>query len=101
MLKVKGLNIQNDTVSALSTKTSSSCNATATWTKVAGATGYELIYSKDKKFTKSEKIEQKTNVAEIDRLQQGNTYYFKVKAYKKVNGLKVYGEYSVRKAITF
>lgn len=99
--KVKGLNIQKDTVSALSTKTSSSCNATATWTKVAGATGYELIYSKDKKFTKSEKIEQKTNVAEIDRLQQGNTYYFKVKAYKKVNGLKVYGEYSVRKAITF
>lgn len=99
--KVKGLNVQKDTVSVMSTKTSSSCSATATWTKVPGATGYELIYSKDKKFTKFEQIEQKTNIAEIEKLQQGNTYYFKVKAYKKVNGLKVYGEYSARKAITF
>lgn len=99
--KVKGLNIQKDTVSVLSTKTSSSCSATATWTKVSGATGYELIYSRDKKFTKYEKIEAKTNIAEIAKLQKGNTYYVKVKAYKKVNGLKVYGEYSARKAITF
>lgn len=98
--KVKGLNVQKDTVSVLSSRTSSSCSATATWTNVSGATGYELIYSKDKKFTKYDKIDKKTNSAEISKLQEGDTYYIKVRAYKKVNGLKVYGEYSARKAIT-
>ncbi|MGN0468538.1 MAG: fibronectin type III domain-containing protein [Acutalibacteraceae bacterium] len=59
--------------------------ATLKWTKVAGATSYNVYYSKDgKKWTK---VTAKSNSAKISKLAANSTYSFKVTAVKdKVAG---------------
>ena len=68
--------------------------------KVAGAKGYEVAYSRDKKFKKSVKKVRFTGTSKtIKKLSKNKTYYIKVRAYKMDSkGKRVYGSYSkVRK----
>ena len=69
--------------------------------KVAGAAGYEIKYSTNKKFKKSVKTVRFTGKSKtISKLKKNKTYYVKVRAYKKdANGNKVYGKYSKIKKI--
>ena len=69
--------------------------------KVAGAAGYEIKYSTNKKFKKSVKTVRFTGKSKtISKLKKNKTYYVKVRAYKKdANGNKVYGKYSKVKKI--
>ncbi|WP_099467931.1 fibronectin type III domain-containing protein [Konateibacter massiliensis] len=76
--------------------------ATITYQKVSGANGYEIYMSTSKKGT-YEKVKTLTKVSKIKYtktgLKKGKTYYFKVRAYKNINGAKVYSSYSAVKKI--
>lgn len=67
--------------------------------KISGASGYQIFYSTNSKFTGAKtKTTSKTSLI-ISGLKKNKTYYVKVRAYKKDSkGKKVYGSYSaVRK----
>lgn len=68
-----------------------------TWTKISGANGYEIYRSGSKSGTYT-KINTITDVNTVSYtnggLSTGKTYYYKVRAYRTVNGKKVYGAYS-------
>ncbi|MBQ9912646.1 MAG: fibronectin type III domain-containing protein [Clostridia bacterium] len=88
----------------LSKLSAGSKQLTATWKTVSGATGYEVVYSTSKKFTKktTKKVtikKAKTKKTTIKKLKKGKKYYVKVRAYKTVDKTKIYGAYSAVKNI--
>ena len=65
--------------------------------KTAAVSGYQIVYATDKKFTKNvvkTTVSGKSLSKTITGLKKGKTYYVKVRAYKTVNGKKIYGQYS-------
>ena len=71
-----------------------------TWKKVDDASGYEVYRSTSKqgKFKKVKDLARKSARSFTDRkLSKKTTYYYKVRAYRKVDGKKVYGNYSAVK----
>ncbi len=65
------------------------------WKKVSGATGYEVMYATNNKFTKNKKtVKVKKNKVTLKRLKSKKKYYVKVRAYKKANGGTNYGKWS-------
>ena len=64
------------------------------WKKAAGATGYEVFRSSSKTgaFTAIRKINALSMI--VTGMEPGNTYYFKVMAYKKINTATYYGPMS-------
>ncbi len=81
--------------------TSKNGKAVASWTNVAGETGYQLQFS-TKKTTGFEKV--KTYSANVTKgtksgLKKGKTYYFRVRAYKKVGSQIVYSAWSSVKSV--
>ena len=75
-----------------STPTSNSIKLT--WNSVYGATGYEVYRSTSKTGTYT-KLTTITNTTYTNKnLTSNKTYYYKVRAYRTVNGTKVYGAYS-------
>lgn len=65
-------------------------------------TGYEIQYSTSSKFTAAAtKTVTTKNTSEILKsLKSGKKYYVRVRAYKTVSGIKVYGSYSKAKNVT-
>ncbi len=67
------------------------------WTKQVCA-GYEIVYSKNSNFSgtnKRVKITGSTNISKTTTgFQSGKKYYVKIRAYKTVNGIVYYGDYS-------
>lgn len=85
-------------VTGLST-TSTLRQVTAKWAKVTGASGYEVVYSTSKKFTKKTTKtvtikKQKTVKTTIKNLKAEKNYYVKVRTYTTVGQKKYYGAYS-------
>lgn len=68
--------------------------------KTANADGYQIYLATNNKFTKDKKIVsvKKTSIT-IKKLKKGKTYYFKARAYKKVNGKTYYGKFGSVKRI--
>ncbi|SCK01388.1 Uncharacterised protein [uncultured Eubacterium sp.] len=66
------------------------------WTEVKGAAGYELYRGlPGKSFVKIKTLKSPSSLSYVDRGRKSNTsYYYRVKAYKVINGKKVYGRYS-------
>lgn len=67
------------------------------WTKVSKGSGYEIYRSTKKKsrFKKIKTISKAKTVKYTNKkLKSGKTYYYKVRAYKKVRGIKIYSSYS-------
>ena len=66
--------------------------------KTAAVSGYQIVLATDKKFSKNVKkvtvSGTKTLTKTVTGLKKGKTYYVKVRAYKTVNGKKLYGAYS-------
>ena len=74
----------------------------ATWKRDKTASGYELVYSQKRSFKNAKRVIVKSNKTvstTIKKLKKGKTYYVKVRAYKKVNGKKIYGSYSSAKKV--
>lgn len=72
-----------------------------TWNAAANAQGYE-VYKYDETKKEYVKVGSTTKrYLKIKKLKQGTTYKFKIKAYKKLNGVEIYGDLSkVRSATT-
>jgi len=72
------------------------------WSKVSGASGYHIVYSTSKSFSNKKSITvsgSSSTSKTISSLKSGRTYYYKVRAYKKINGVKIYGAYSSPKSV--
>ena len=69
---------------------------TASWKKVSGASGYTVYYSTKKTSGfKSKTVKGNSKVRyTVKSLKKGKTYYVKSRAYRTVNGKKVYGPYT-------
>lgn len=82
--------------------------ATVKWKKVSGATGYQIQYATNSKFTKNKKTitvnKNKTTSKTISKLKAKKKYYVRIRAYKtiKVNGknTKIYSSWSKAKSVT-
>lgn len=74
---------------------------TVKWTKVTGASGYE-IYRATKKSGKYKKIKTVTKAKTVTftnkKLKKKKTYFYKVRAYKTVAGKKYYSKFSAVKS---
>ncbi|WP_099467580.1 Ig-like domain-containing protein [Konateibacter massiliensis] len=71
--------------------------AKLTWKKVSGASGYEIYMSanKSKGYEKIKTVSKAKTVSYTKTdLKSKKTYYFKVRSYKTVNGVKIYSSYS-------
>ena len=65
--------------------------------KTAAVSGYQIVCATDKKFTKNvvkTTVSGKNLTKTVTGLKKGKTYYVKLRAYKTVNGKKIYGQYS-------
>lgn len=69
--------------------------------KTATVSGYQIVCATNKSFTKGvvkTNAGSKTLSKTVTGLKKGKTYYVKVRAYKTVNGKKIYGTYSAVKS---
>lgn len=77
--------------------------ATLTWKKISDVTGYQVYAAtkKDGKYTKVATVKTATKFKniEVKNLKSKKTYYFKVRAYKKVGDKTYYGAYSNIKSV--
>lgn len=72
------------------------------WKKISNSTGYELQYSLKNNFKgkKSVKIKSKKTLNKtIKNLKSNKKYYIRIRAYKLVDGKKIYGDFSKVKNI--
>ena len=88
------------TAPTLTVKSSAKGKATIKWSDVAGETGYQLYYSTDgKKFTKLDSYKGWPDAQTKSGLKSSKTYYFKVRAYTKVDSKTVHGTFSEVKSV--
>lgn len=75
--------------------------ATITWNTLEDVDGYEVYMATGKKGTYNKIATVDSNKTSFikKKLKKGTKYYFKVRAYAKVNGKKVYGDYSSAKSV--
>lgn len=89
-------------VSVKELEASSKKKMTVSWKSVAGASGYQVVYSTSNNFDKKSDVTltgKKSTKATIKKLTSGKKYYVKVRAYKVVDGKKIYGSYSSVKTV--
>ena len=83
------------------TVSSTSKKATIKWNKVLGASGYKVYSatSSDGTYSLKKTITSINTLSYTNtNLVSGKTYYYKVRAYRNVNGKVVYGPYSLVKS---
>ena len=76
--------------------------ATVSWKKVSGASGYQVYRSTKKSsgFKNVKTITKGSTVKFVNKsLKKKKTYYYKVRAYRKVGTTKVYGSFSAVKSV--
>lgn len=77
------------------TVTSSSGKAKVKWTNISGETGYQISRSTSKAGTNIvATYKTTTGTSKLVSATKGKGYYYKVRAYKEVNGRKIYGPWS-------
>lgn len=70
------------------------------WKKVTAASGYQVEYSTSKNFTNSKRISTgNSSSTALSGLKKGKTYYIRVRACKKSNGITSYSPWSNTKSI--
>lgn len=85
-----------------SAKSTSKKKIKASWSKVGGASGYQVMWSTYKNFSKNYKtksVKSKYSSKTVTTAQSKKTYYVRVRAYKTVNGKKVYSPWSNTKKV--
>ena len=86
----------------LSSAQAKGTSATVKWYKVSGASGYAVYRatSQNGNYTRVGTIKKGRTVSYTDsRLKSKKNYYYKVRAYRTVNGKNVYGSYSAVKKV--
>ena len=73
---------------------SSATKVTVSWNAVAGATGYEVYRATTANGTYSKLGTVTTTSRACPVLTTGTKYYFKIRAYIEINGVKYYSNYS-------
>lgn len=92
-----------DKVTIKSVTNSSAKKATLSWNKVTGASGYEIYQASSKTgtYTKVKTITSGSTLTYAKtNLDINKTYYYKIRAYRTVDGGKTYGAYSAIKNVT-
>ena len=85
-----------------SAKSTSKKKIKASWSKVGGASGYQVMWSTYKNFSKNYKIKSvkaKSLSKTVTTAQSKKTYYVRVRVYKTINGKKVYSQWSSTKKV--
>lgn len=97
--KWKKVSVGKTTITSFANK--SGKKALVKYKAVSGASGYEIVYSTDKKVKKNRTtVKTKAKSRTLKGLKKGKTYYVKVRAYKTDStGLVVYGKYSAIKKV--
>ncbi len=81
-------------------KPSAGQKVTIKWSAVAGATGYQVYYSTNNSdYKKAFSTTSEAGTKIFTPSAKGKTIYFKVRAYTKVDGKTVYGEWSEVKSL--
>ena len=73
------------------------------WAQKGSATGYEIQYATNSKFTNAKKVtitNNKTDKTTISKLSGNKKYYVRVRSYTTVKGTKYYGAWSASKSVT-
>ena len=73
------------------------------WAQKGSATGYEIQYATNSKFTGAKKVtitNNKTDKTTISKLSANKKYYVRVRSYTTVGGTKYYGAWSSVKNVT-
>ena len=83
---------------SITAKNAGSKKVKISWSKVSGASGYQVYYSTSKSGTY--KLLKTTTSLYYTKsgLTKGKTYYFKVRAYRTVSGKKVYSSFTTVKS---
>ena len=82
---------------ALSKLTAGKRQLTVTWKKGTGITGYEVQYGQKRSFAGAKKVAVKgdrTLKKVLGKLKSEKVYYVRIRAYKTVNGTKLYSAWS-------
>ena len=73
------------------------------WAQKGSATGYEIQYATNSKFTSAKKVtitNNKTDKTTVSKLSGKKKYYVRVRSYTTVKGTKYYGAWSSTKSVT-
>ena len=73
------------------------------WAQKGSATGYEIQYATNSKFTGAKKVaitNNKTDKTTVSKLSGNKKYYVRVRSYTTVGGTKYYGSWSATKTVT-
>mgnify|MGYP001657753280 CR=1 FL=1 len=73
------------------------------WAQKGSATGYEIQYATNSKFTSAKKVtitNNKTDKTTVSKLSGKKKYYVRVRSYTTVKGTKYYGAWSSTKTVT-
>ena len=85
-----------------SAKSTSKKKIKASWSKVGGASGYQVMWSTYKNFSKNYKtksVKAKYSSKTVTTAQSKRVYYVRVRAYKTISGKKVYSPWSNTKKV--
>lgn len=93
---------KKNTVPKIIVKKDGSRKVKVSWSKVARANKYQIVYSLNRNFKNNTTKSKTTKATKItlSKLKKNKTYYVKVCAYKIADDKKVYGAYSTVKKIT-
>ena len=87
---------------AISVKSTKKKTAKISWKKVSDADGYVVYRSTKKKggYKKVATVKKSSTVSYTNKkLSSKKTYYYKVRSYKKINGVTIYSSYSSPKKV--
>ena len=73
------------------------------WAQKGSASGYEIQYATNSKFTSAKKVtitSNKTDKTTVSKLSANKKYYVRVRSYTTVGGTKYYGTWSAVKNVT-
>ena len=73
------------------------------WAQKGSASGYEIQYATNSKFTSAKKVtitNNKTDKTTVSKLSGKKKYYVRVRSYTTVKGTKYYGAWSASKSVT-
>ena len=96
------LDVRTKNIRLKSAKSKKAKQATIRWAKVKNVDGYVVEYSTkaNMKSAKKKNVKASTISLTVKNLKKGKKYYVRVRAYKTINGQKVYTKYSAKKTVT-